>query len=162
MEYNDERLTPEIFEQMCKEYHKSFKSNIYFNEQPIDKDKLKKSVENLFMSEQKIYNLINSLKRFNLTPARQKQLQHLLNNFNIQQEQNKSLYDKNFEDIKIKIDYCNTLTEIIKESGKSIQEQLTICENDDLFKAKQQEMIENLIKRINITALMFGVCKYRK
>ncbi len=137
MVYDDEKLSPESFEQMAKEYAKN----------------RKKSIDNLLPIFETIICLKNNLKKFKLNKVYSKKLDKISENTNILnnyiQENNYNIKERNFN-----TNYCALLVMLIS----SCIDARSILDKSDKLNYEIKDALDNITRT---SATMFGVCKYR-
>ena len=155
--YNDEKLCPEIFEQMAKEYSKQKQQLVVRKiENNIDeKNSLIRKVEN---NINKISSSIDYLSSFNLSQTNKAHLEKL------KQYQDKIKEHVTEENIKMQnSNFCQSLQQTTSFCTSTIKKIIALqnhCNEDEY--TKYLNIQDSMLDIINILVHMFGVCKYRK
>lgn len=156
MIYDDEKLNPQIYEKMAKEYSKSMKQNANI---PLYKDDDNLKDENIKNLNKYYYNIFNNLKLLKCYKKNATQIDNiflLLNN-----------YAKCIEDILkdnkqkcFKTNYCNNISEIVKNCAKSIKSLVLLFDyNTNIDINSGITTLADIIRNVNY---LYGICKYRQ
>ena len=155
--YYDERLCPEKFEQMAKEYSK-LKQQLVIKK--IDNNIGKKDLltHEIKTNLNKVSSGIEYLSSFNLSSTNKINLKKL------KEYKNKIKEQIALENIKIQnSNFCQSLQQTIYfciDIIRKILELQNYCNEDEYM--TYLNIQDNILEMINILVLMFGVCKYRK
>ncbi len=142
--YNDEQLSPSLFETMAKEYALKLKNNHSGIDELIQKIK---------MLENDLQTNITCLKNFNTNNINQKRLSIIIEKIGVKDKNNKSTNN-----------YCQTLNTCIYDCCK-ICELILSLQSKSITKkldGNYQKMLSDSLNIIPLLSQMYGECKYRE
>lgn len=156
MVYDDEKLSPQIYEKMAKEYSKTLKQNVnaalYKEDDLIKKENIEK-LNNYYFN---IFNNLTILKTY------KKNISQIDNIFLMLKDYAKSV-ECVLKDKKQKCfltNYCNNISEIIKDCSKSIKSLILLCDYNT--KIDSSSAITSLCDIICNVNYLYGICTYRQ
>lgn len=156
MVYDDEKLSPQIYEKMAKEYSKTLKQNVnvalYKEDDIIKKENIEK-LNNYYFN---IFNNLTILKTY------KKNISQIDNIFLMLKDYAKSV-ECVLKDKKQKCfftNYCNNISEIIKDCSKSIKSLILLCDyNTKIDASSAITSLCDIIRNVNY---LYGICTYRQ
>ena len=156
MVYDDEKLNPQIYEKMAKEYSKSLKQNINISLYKDDDTIESENIEKLNIYYFNIFNNLTLLKKYKNNST---QIDNIFLKLKDYAKNIECVLKENRQKCFI-TNYCNNISEIIKDSSKSIKSIVLLSNYNTSIDI--QSAITNLCDIIRNVNYLYGICRYRQ
>lgn len=156
MIYDDEKLNPQIYEKMAKEYSKSMKQNVNLSSHKDNDKIMSENIEKLNLYYCNIFNNLKLLKCYKKNVTQIDNIFLLLNDYakcieNILKDNKQKCFKTN---------YCNNISEVVKDCARSIKSLVLLFDyNTNIDINLGITTLADIIRNVNY---LYGICKYRQ